>query len=83
MSAAPVIVRDLAQRQAEPEYRPNSQAESSDERTSTPIHEDVAMLAYALWQQRGCPADSAESDWLEAEQQLRQASQQRPAVNEA
>jgi Protein of unknown function (DUF2934) len=32
--------------------------------------EEIARLAYALWQQRGCPAGSAETDWLEAEQQL-------------
>ncbi len=31
---------------------------------------DIAQLAYALWQQRGCPVGSAEKDWLEAEQQL-------------
>jgi Protein of unknown function (DUF2934) len=32
--------------------------------------EEIARLAYALWQQRGCALDSAETDWLEAEQQL-------------
>ena len=31
---------------------------------------DIAQLAYALWQQRGCPTGSSEIDWLEAEQQL-------------
>ena len=28
----------------------------------------VAVLAYQLWQQRGCPEGSPEIDWLEAEQ---------------
>ena len=28
--------------------------------------EDIARLAYSLWQQRGCPAGSAETDWLTA-----------------
>ena len=32
--------------------------------------EEIARLAYALWQQRGSPVGSAETDWLEAEQQL-------------
>lgn len=32
--------------------------------------EQVASLAYALWQQRGCPEGSAEEDWLRAEQEL-------------
>jgi hypothetical protein len=30
--------------------------------------EQIAKLAYQLWQERGCPQDSAESDWIEAEQ---------------
>jgi Protein of unknown function (DUF2934) len=32
---------------------------------------DIAQLAYALWQRRGCPDGNAEQDWLEAEAQLR------------
>jgi hypothetical protein len=33
---------------------------------------DVAELAYFLWQEHGCPSGSAEADWLEAEQQVRE-----------
>jgi hypothetical protein len=36
-----------------------------------PEHEVIAKLAYALWENRGCPMDSADEDWIEAEQQLR------------
>ena len=36
----------------------------------TSVQENVARLAYSLWQQRGCPTGSAEIDWIEAEQQL-------------
>ena len=82
MSAAPAIERDPAQRQAELEPRRASQAESSDQRSQTPMREDIARLAYGLWQQRGCPADSAERDWIEAEQQLRQASQSQSNRNQ-
>jgi len=32
--------------------------------------DDIANLAYALWQRRGCPEGTAEVDWLEAEAQL-------------
>ncbi len=32
--------------------------------------DDIAKLAYALWQERGCPAGSGEEDWLRAEEQL-------------
>ena len=31
---------------------------------------DVARLAYALWEQRGCPEGSSEEDWFRAEQEL-------------
>ena len=32
--------------------------------------DDIAHLAYALWQRRGSPDGTAEVDWLEAEAQL-------------
>src|SRR5258708_4079842 len=35
-----------------------------------PSHGDIAQRAQALWIQRGCPSDSAERDWLEAENLL-------------
>lgn len=34
--------------------------------------DDIARLAYALWQHRGCPNGSAENDWFEAERTLRE-----------
>lgn len=40
--------------------------------TLTPSHEDIALRAYELWQQRGCPEDGGHQDWLEAERQLSQ-----------
>jgi len=33
-------------------------------------HEQIAMLAYQLWHDRGCPEGSPEVDWFEAENQL-------------
>ena len=33
-------------------------------------HQEVAALAYALWQRRGCPVGSPEIDWTEAEAAL-------------
>jgi hypothetical protein len=32
--------------------------------------QDIARLAYALWEQRGRVDGSADQDWLEAERQL-------------
>jgi hypothetical protein len=34
-------------------------------------HEDIAALAHALWQARGCPQGSPEEDWFHAAQELR------------
>jgi hypothetical protein len=33
-------------------------------------HQDIAHLAYTLWEKRGCPSGSAGQDWSEAEQIL-------------
>lgn len=32
--------------------------------------QDIAALAYELWQARGCPAGSPEEDWFRAVEQL-------------
>lgn len=40
-------------------------------REPQPLAQDVANLAYEVWQRRGCPEGSAEKDWAEAERQLR------------
>ena len=37
---------------------------------SIPSQDEIATLAYALWQQRGCPDGSPEVDWLKAEAEL-------------
>ena len=36
----------------------------------TPTHEDVARLAYRLWEERGAPIGSPEVDWARAEEEL-------------
>ena len=35
-----------------------------------PAHEEIAKVAYALWQERGCPLGSPEVDWARAEAEL-------------
>jgi hypothetical protein len=34
-------------------------------------HDDIAILAYRLWQQRGCPIGSDQEDWFRAEQGIK------------
>lgn len=36
-----------------------------------PHHEEIARVAYALWEERGCTHGAHEEDWLRAEQRLR------------
>lgn len=35
-----------------------------------PTREQIASLAYALWEARGCQGGSPEEDWLQAEREL-------------
>src|SRR5690242_5664190 len=37
-------------------------------------HEEIARVAYSLWEARGCPHGNAEEDWRRAEEHLRQLS---------
>jgi hypothetical protein len=56
------------------EQNPNQswkERESAKLSTASITENHIAVLAYSLWQQRGCPAGSAEADWFEAERQLR------------
>ena len=48
--------------QRKPERQP--EADSSFE-------QNIANLAYALWQRRGCPQGSPEKDWFQAEEIIR------------
>ena len=34
-------------------------------------HDEIAALAHALWQARGCPAGSPDEDWFHAVEELR------------
>lgn len=70
MSAPGIAIPSSVQRETEPQSQTQSRPE-----------QDIATLAYALWQGRGCPEDSAENDWLEAERLLNEALKQQAAVS--
>ena len=36
----------------------------------SPTHEDIATLAYLLWEERGAPIGSPDVDWERAVQEL-------------
>jgi DUF2934 family protein len=48
-----------------------TQAMASRYIATTIAHDEIATLAYELWQARGCPFGSPEVDWSRAESELR------------
>jgi hypothetical protein len=59
---------DLVVTQSVPEARPGAIRIKADRPLQ---HDEIARLAYDLWQARGCPHGSADIDWLQAEKELR------------
>ncbi len=41
-------------------------------------HEEIAKLAYAIWESRGGGDGGAEQDWFEAERRLQEQQQTEP-----
>jgi hypothetical protein len=50
---------------------------SQSQRPEESMHEDICKLAYALWQQRGCPSGSPEFDWFAAEEKFLESAERR------
>jgi hypothetical protein len=64
------------QRESEMHKPPGTASASHSELPETSMQEDIAKLAYVLWQQRGCPYGTPEFDWFEAERKLHESSEQ-------
>ena len=45
-----------------------------------PTNEDIAARAHRLWELRGCPENTAERDWYEAEHELLDIARDRSSV---
>jgi len=43
---------------------------------AAPTHEQIARLAYELWERRGRPFGSSDEDWVRAEEELRRRAAQ-------
>jgi hypothetical protein len=50
------------------------QSAPEHDEAATGGHDDIATLAYELWQARGCPTGSPEIDWFQAVEELRSRS---------
>ena len=69
-------VRGSVRKRDSAEKRPTrSQHASQSDISEASMQDDIAHLAYALWQRCRCPKSSADEDWLEAERQLRQSNE--------
>jgi Protein of unknown function (DUF2934) len=64
------------QRESEMRKPPGTATAPDSQGQETSMQEDLAKLAYGLWQERGCPYGSPEMDWFEAERKLREFSEQ-------
>jgi hypothetical protein len=72
MSAA--ATSPLGQRESDIRKVPRTESAPDSTLRESSMQEDLAKLAYGLWQERGCPYGSPEIDWLEAERKLREPS---------
>lgn len=52
--------------------------EATHELDAALLHNEIARLAHAFWEERGCGDGSAEQDWLEAERQLQETQLREP-----
>jgi hypothetical protein len=79
MSATVTVSLGSVREQDSAKNRPTHAGDASQSDISeASMKEGIAKLAYALWQQRGCPYGTPEFDWFEAEHTLSQSSEQVP-----
>jgi hypothetical protein len=64
------------QRESEKPKSAGTASASHSQISESAMQEDIAKLAYVLWQQRGCPYGTPDFDWFEAERKLRESSEQ-------
>ena len=57
--------------QSEESRQSASRPEMESSSAPAPSHEEIARLAYSLWESRGDAPGSAEEDWFRAERELR------------
>jgi len=48
-----------------------------------PFSEQITALAYALWQERGCPDGNPDEDWFRAEQEIRAKQESQSEIVDA
>ncbi len=75
MAANVTVTPGAVERKSQKKTRPPTADASQSQVPESSMQENIAKLAYALWQHRGCPYRSPEVDWMEAEHKLRESSE--------
>jgi hypothetical protein len=57
----------MPEQATKPAMVPRAPTDSSE----SPVHQEIAALAYSLWQARGCPEGTPDEDWFNAEEALK------------
>lgn len=57
----------MPEQATKPAMAPRAPTDSSE----SLVHEEIAALAYSLWQGRGCPGGTPDEDWFKAEEALK------------
>lgn len=65
-----VITKSARKTTPEPEPDVTVKDDIEESVFSKPSHDDIAVLAYSYWCERGQPDGSPEEDWLRAESEL-------------
>ncbi len=60
------------------EQQRTAPTETTREANAASLHDEIATLAYALWEARGGGDGFAEQDWLEAERRLQETGLSEP-----
>jgi Protein of unknown function (DUF2934) len=76
MKTTPTKTQALVRQDSEPNRPTHTAGASHSHVPETSMQEDVAKLAYAIWEQRrGSQDGSAHEDWLEAERNFRESTE--------
>lgn len=66
------MTKQATEMAVEPDAKTESLDKSAPANVSEPVNQqEIAELAYDLWQARGCPDGSPDEDWFRAEQEFR------------
>lgn len=64
------------------ENQNSTQGQQGERFSQQPPRQLIARRAFQLWQSHGCPAGTAEDDWLQAEEEMRRGGSSRSASTE-